>query len=97
MSDKRIDYSDIPPIPAKWFKTARRPTPRELSEARQAIERLTGKPRPVRRGRPFLGPLKARDIHLRIPPWILQRLRAKADKRGIGYQTLINEILSRAA
>jgi predicted DNA binding CopG/RHH family protein len=34
---------------------------------------------------------------MRIPPDVLSRIRLKAAKQGIGYQTLINQILSRAA
>jgi uncharacterized protein (DUF4415 family) len=93
---EKIDFSDIPEWTTADFRRARRVTPAEVEAGRRAIEAKLGVVRP-RRGRPFLGALKARDIHLRIPPGILERLRTKAEKRGIGYQTLINQILSRAA
>lgn len=74
----------------------RRVTAKEHEKFSQALDSKYGVDRP-RVGRPSLGALKARDIHLRIPPGILERLRAKAEKMGIGYQTLIKQILSRAA
>ncbi len=50
-----------------------------------------------RLGRPSLGDRKAKSIQLRVAPKVLQRLRVKAEKLGIVYQTLINQILARAA
>jgi uncharacterized protein (DUF4415 family) len=93
---EKINFSDSPEWTADDFKRARRVTAGEVEVGRKAIEAKLGVKRP-QRGRPFMGALKARDIHLRIPPAILERLRAKAERRGIGYQTLINQILSRAA
>jgi uncharacterized protein (DUF4415 family) len=78
------------------LRRGRRVTPAEHEMYSKALDEKYGVDRP-RVGRPSLGPLKAQDIHLRIPPGILERLRAKADKLGIGYQTLIKQILSRAA
>jgi hypothetical protein len=77
-------------------RRGRRVTTEEHKKYSKALDAKYGMNRPCV-GRPPLGPLKARDIHLRIPPGILQRLRAKAEKLGIGYQTLIKQILSRAA
>jgi predicted DNA binding CopG/RHH family protein len=78
------------------LRRGRRVTPAEHEKYSQALDEKYGIDRP-RVGRPSLGALKARDIHLRIPPGILERLRTKAAKLGIGYQTLIKQILSRAA
>lgn len=78
------------------LKRGRRVTPAEHEKYSKALDAQFGVDRP-RIGRPPLGPLKAQDIHLRIPPGILERLRTKAEKLGIGYQTLIKQILSRAA
>ncbi len=91
----KIDFSDSPEWTAADFKRSRKVTPEEVETGRKAIEAKLGVKRP-RRGRLFMGDLKARNIHLRIPPGILERLRTKAEKLGIGYQTLINQILSRA-
>ena len=40
---------------------------------------------------------KAVSIHLKINPKTLSRLKKKAEKTGIPYQTLINQILNKAA
>lgn len=93
---EKIDFSDNPEWTAEDFKRAKRVSPFEVEAGRRAIEAKLGVKRPAR-GRPFMGALKAQDIHIRIPPKILQRLRTKAHKRGMGYQTLINEILDRVA
>jgi len=54
---------------------------------------------PPRRGRPpKKGADKYRSIHIRIHPKALEWARAQAARRGIGYQTVINEaLLKRAA
>lgn len=75
------------------FEFGRHLTPAELEENRKGIEALTGIPR-ARRGRP----VKPDDekfvaISIRIDPAVLERVKKKAKKRGIGYQTLINEAL----
>jgi len=46
-------------------------------------------------GRPPLGNATKQLIALRLEPQMIERLRTLADKEGIGYQTLINEILQR--
>ena len=45
-------------------------------------------------GRPTLGEVARQLIAIRIDPQLLQRLRNEADRRHVGYQTLIHEILS---
>lgn len=40
---------------------------------------------------------KAVSIHLKINPKTLSSLKKKAEKTGIPYQTLINQILNKAA
>ena len=44
-------------------------------------------------GRPPLGEATKQLIALRLEPQMIERLRSLADKEGIGYQTLINEVL----
>jgi hypothetical protein len=88
--DEKIERPSI-----ETLRRGRRVTPEEHARFSKALDEKYGVNRP-RLGRPSLGPLKARDIHIRIPPGILERLRAKAGKLGIGYQTLIKQILSRA-
>jgi uncharacterized protein (DUF4415 family) len=73
MSDRKIDFSDIP----------------EMSDAQlRAMRRV---------GRPTLGEVARELIAIRIDPGVLDNLRKEAEKRDIGYQTLINTILTEHA
>jgi uncharacterized protein (DUF4415 family) len=47
-------------------------------------------------GRPRLGPNAKRLISIRIDPELLRSLHEKAEKKGIGYQSLIHQILKKA-
>jgi hypothetical protein len=75
------------------FEKARSVTARELALARKAIENTTGVPRSSR-GRP---PKDMRDKYLatsiRLHPKAIAWAKREAKKRGIGYQTVINEVL----
>jgi predicted DNA binding CopG/RHH family protein len=72
ISDRHIDFSDIP-----------QSTGAELKRARRV-------------GRPKTGNAK-QLIAIRIAPQLLARLRRLAAKRCKPYQTLIHELLERAA
>ena len=48
-----------------------------------------------RPGRPLLGSSPRMMIAIRIDPAVLKKLKSYADKKGKGYQTLINEILGK--
>jgi uncharacterized protein (DUF4415 family) len=74
------------------FSKARRVTPSETAVFRKAIEKTFDLKRPVR-GRPPKGVDKYRDVHIRLHPKALSWARSRAKERGIGYQTLINELL----
>lgn len=74
------------------FDRARKVKPSERREFRKAYENTFGE-KPPRRGRPPKGPEKYRDIHIKLHPKALQWARANAKRRGIGYQTVINEVL----
>lgn len=47
-------------------------------------------------GRPTIGRAPRKAVSLRVDPDVLQRLKATAAKRGVPYQSLINDILARA-
>lgn len=47
-------------------------------------------------GRPPVGRAPRAPISLRVDPDVLARLKAKAVKQGVPYQSLINDILARA-
>jgi len=46
-------------------------------------------------GRPPLGAAARRLIAIRIDPHVLGAVRQEAKRRGLGYQSLINEVLAR--
>ena len=46
-------------------------------------------------GRPPLGAAARRLIAIRIDPQVLDAVRREAKRRGLGYQTLINDLLAR--
>ena len=56
-----------------------------------------GQLRRMRRvGRPAIGRAPRQAVSLRLDPDVLTRLKATAAKRGVPYQSLINDILARA-
>jgi hypothetical protein len=75
------------------FDKARPVTARELALARKAIENKTGVPRSSR-GRPPKDMLdKYLATSIRLHPKAIAWAKREAKKRGIGYQTVINEVL----
>ncbi len=75
------------------FEEARRVNKRELAAARKAIEAKTGMPRPPR-GRPSKSDAeKYQPTSIRLHPKVIAWARREARKRGVGYQTIINEVL----
>jgi len=49
-----------------------------------------------RRGRPVIGESPRKAISIRIDEGVLDKLKSKAKKTGVAYQSLINEILKKA-
>ena len=47
-------------------------------------------------GRPTIGRSPRAPISLRVDPDVLARLKTRAAKQGVPYQSLINDILARA-
>ena len=45
-------------------------------------------------GRPALGAAARRLIAIRIDPQVLDAVRREAKRRGLGYQSLINDLLA---
>ena len=75
------------------FEKARRISKRELVAARKAIELKTGAPR-LPRGRPAKAEQdKYQHTSIRLHPKVMAWARKEARKRGVGYQTIINEAL----
>ena len=74
------------------FEKSRRITLRETISAKKAIEKKTGVKRPMR-GRPVKGVHKYVPTSIRLHPKVLTWAKREAKKRGVGYQTIINESL----
>jgi uncharacterized protein (DUF4415 family) len=47
-------------------------------------------------GRPLVGESPRQAISLRVESEVLNKLKKKAKNKGVGYQSLINEILKKA-
>ena len=77
------------------FERARRVTTKEAEAARKAIEQKLGKKRP-KRGRPPKGAEKYQPVSIRLHPSVIAWAKREAKKRGLGYQTVINEVLLKA-
>ena len=75
------------------FSRARRVTEQETEGFRKAIEDKLGEKRP-KRGRPAKDPAtKMKAISIRLHPKIIAWAKKEAKRRGVGYQTIINEVL----
>ncbi|MBE9008712.1 BrnA antitoxin family protein [Pseudanabaenaceae cyanobacterium LEGE 13415] len=75
------------------FEKARRVTPEEKQKFRSAIADQFGI-KLKKRGRPTKEEgEKYEPISIRLHPKVLAWAKAEANKRGIGYQTVINEVL----
>lgn len=75
------------------FENARRITPKEVQTFRKAIEKKTGVARPLRGRPPKSDGEKFEPISIRLNPIALAWAKKEAKRRGVGYQTVINEIL----
>ena len=75
-------------------KTYRKVTNEEHKAFKKAIEKKLD----VKLGRPFMDPkFKKKNVTLKLNPVLIEKLKKKAKKSGKPYQTLINEILEKAA
>jgi uncharacterized protein (DUF4415 family) len=75
------------------FEKARRISASETASARKAIESKTGKKRPAR-GRPAKSEeQKFVPTSIRLHPKVIEWAKKEAKRKGVGYQTIINEIL----
>jgi uncharacterized protein (DUF4415 family) len=78
------------------FDRARRAPAEEVSAARSAIVAKLGKPR-ASRGRPPKGADKYTPVSIRLHPKVVAWAKREAKRRRIRYQTVINEVLLKAA
>ena len=94
----RLDLKDpdleMPPLTEDQLRSMRRATPAETEKYRRAIENTLGVPRSSRIGRPPKRQgEKYRPVYMKLHPRALAWARTEAKRRGIGYQTIINETL----
>jgi uncharacterized protein (DUF4415 family) len=75
------------------FEKSRRISSREVESFRKAIEEKLGTKRPERGRPPKSASEKYEPISIRLSPIALAWAKKEAKKRGVGYQTIINEIL----
>jgi uncharacterized protein (DUF4415 family) len=79
------------------FSKARRVSAKEVDAFRKGIEKKTGEPRP-KRGRPAKSvEQKYEPTSIRLHPDVLAWAKREAKKKGVGYQTIINEVLPKKA
>jgi uncharacterized protein (DUF4415 family) len=64
----------------------------DFSDVPEASDEQFGTMRRV--GRPPLGDAARRLIAIRVDPNVLDRFRKEAKRRKVGYQTLINQVLT---
>jgi uncharacterized protein (DUF4415 family) len=88
MKRKTIEYDpENPPLTASDFKRARRVTPEEHAMFRRAVLNFRSRGRPKKTSGKYL------RVTIRLHPNALQWARSEAKKRGLGYQTVINQTL----
>lgn len=76
-------------LPSGW----RRVTPEETEMFRKAIENTLGVKLPKRGRPPKDAGLKFQAISIRLHPKVLAWAKREAKRRGVGYQSVINEAL----
>ena len=88
---------DNPPLKAAQLREFRPISPKRRAMFRRAYIN-TFRREPPAMGRPPKGAdEKYRDVHIRLHPTALTWAKHEARRRGIGYQTVINETLLRRA
>lgn len=75
------------------FESARRITTEEVTAARIAVKEQFGIDSPLR-GRPTKDESERYEpVSIRLHPKVIEWAKKEAERRGIGYQTVINEAL----
>jgi uncharacterized protein (DUF4415 family) len=75
------------------FAHARRISQSEVISAQKAIEEQFGSPY-TQRGRPMKSETeKYQSVSIRLHPQVIAWAKSEAEKQGVGYQTIINEVL----
>ena len=96
---KKYEDGELPPQTAAELKQFRRVSFADVERARLGMEKQDGIKLPQRKagpGRPPKGILKYQHLNMRVEPIAFARVKAKAQKLGIKYQTFINQLLAAA-
>jgi uncharacterized protein (DUF4415 family) len=75
------------------FENARRVSTKETSKFHKAIEKKLGAKRPSRGRPPKPASEKFEAISIRLHPLVIAWAKNEAKRKGVGYQTIINEFL----
>ena len=75
------------------FENSRRITSEETSKFKKAIEKKLETKRPSRGRPPKPHNEKFEAISIRLHPLIVAWAKSEAKRKGVGYQTIINEFL----
>jgi uncharacterized protein (DUF4415 family) len=75
------------------FENSRRVTSGETSKFKKAIEKKLGTKRPARGRPPKPQDEKFEAISIRLHPLVVAWAKSEAKRKGVGYQTIINEFL----
>lgn len=81
------DELKIPPLTTADFKRARRLIPEEHKRFHKAVQHFRSRGRPKKTFGKYL------PVTIRIHPYVLEWAKTEAKKRGVGYQTFINQTL----
>jgi len=85
---------EMPELTDQQLRSMRRGSPERTEYFRKALENTFHRPFPPRIGRPPKKPEeKYRPVYMKLHPRALAWVQAQAKKRGVGYQTVINEVL----
>lgn len=79
------------------FDRARRITEAEVRAGKKAIEEKLGTKRASRGRPPKDSDEKFKPISIRLHPKVIEWAKKEAKRRGVGYQTVINDVLLKMA
>ena len=79
------------------FERARKISEKEVRSARKAIEQKLDIDRPERGRPPKDEEEKYKPVSIRLHPKVVEWAKKEAKRRGVGYQTVINEVLLKMA
>ncbi len=91
--DKKMDFGDIAEWSAEDFSRARRSNPDERKRFRAAYVQTFGHPPPKRGPVHKLASERYIPTYIKLHPKVIEWAKSEAKRRGIGYQTVINQSL----